>query len=94
MEELLLTVITPGETYGPIPCDSVRVTIPDNAAGTGGGSYGIRPGHISALLVLDAGSLQAFSAGRSVFTAQCGCGFASVEHNRITAVTEDCRKGE
>lgn len=94
MDELLLTVITPQETYGPLPCESVRVTIPDNAAGTGGGSYGIRRGHVQALLALDAGALRAFSAEQPVFSAHCGCGFASVEKNRITVVTEDCRIGE
>ena len=89
MCKLTLKIATPNGAHDPILCDSIRLTVCDDLSGRGGGSYGIRPGHAKALLSLDQGSIKAFLSDRCVLTGHSGTGFATVEQNTVTVVTED-----
>lgn len=75
-------------------CDSVRLTLADDENGRGGGSYGVRYGHAKAVLLLGKGALSAYSGGELVMSAECSDGFARVEDNIVTVVTEKCREEE
>ena len=88
-KQLILKIATPNGAHDPILCDSIRLTICDDLDGRGGGSYGIRPGHAKALLSLDQGSIKAFLSDRCVLTGHSGTGFATVEQNTVTVVTEN-----
>lgn len=89
MGELTLNIISPKGVYGPVNCDSVQLTVCDDLNGKGGGSYGIRSGHIESLLTLDKGLIKAFLDGKNILTAKCDCGFATVKNNAVTAVVEN-----
>lgn len=89
MAELMLKIVTPEGAHGPVPCDSIHLTVSDTPQGKSGGSYGIRPGHTKAILTLDAGGITAFLAGEPVLSGRCSRGFATVEQNTVTAVLED-----
>lgn len=89
MGKLTFYIYTPSGVHGPFVCDSVHLTVCDNTSGKGGGSYGIRAGHTKALLSLDKGNIEAFLGGEKVMAAKCGCGFATVENNTVTAVVEE-----
>lgn len=88
MSEMTLKVITPAGTLAPARCDSVHLTVCDDAQGKGGGSYGVRAGHTKALFALDAGPIKAFLDGAPVFSGQAGVGFATVDGGTVTAVVE------
>lgn len=88
MAELMFHIVTPKKSYGPYLCDSVRLTICDDANDQGGGSCGIRKGHAKSLMTLDAGSVMGLHAGETVVEGQCGLGFATVDGNSVTAVVE------
>ena len=88
MGKLILKIVTPHGSRDPIRCDSVRLTICDNLNGRGGGSYGIRAGHAKTLLTLDKGVIRAFQSGQEVLAGESGIGFATVEQNTVTVVTE------
>jgi len=94
MSELTLTVVTPDRAYSPLRCDSVHLTVCDNEKGRGGGSCGIRPGHIDALFALEPGPLTASLNGQKLLTARCGGGFATVSRNRVTVVTDTYSENE
>ena len=89
MNHLTLSIVTPNGTYGPLLCDSIRLTICDDLGGKGGGNYGIRPGHAKALLSLDKGVLKAFLAEEAVLTGTSGVGFVTVDQNVVTVATEE-----
>lgn len=89
MSELTLNIVSPKGVFGPVYCDSVQLTVCDDLKGKGGGSYGIRSGHIESLLTLDKGIIKAFLEGKNILTAKCDCGFATVKNNTVTAVVED-----
>ena len=88
MGKLILNIVTPGGARDPIECDSVHLTICDDLSGKGGGSYGVRAGHAKALFSLDKGAVKALLSGQSVLTGESGMGFATVERNTVTVVTE------
>ena len=88
MSELILNIVTPNGARDPIRCDSVHLTICDDLSGRGGGSYGVRAGHAKSLLSLDKGIIKAFLSGQNVLTGESGVGFATVERNTVTVVTE------
>ena len=89
MSKLILNIVTPNGIRGPIRCDSVRLTICDDLSGRGGGSYGIRAGHADSLLSLDKGVIKAFLSEQNVLTGESDVGFATVERNAVTVVTEN-----
>lgn len=89
MGTLTLKIVTPQGSQPPVACDSLRLTLCDGENGLGGGSYGIRSGHAKALLALAAsGPVTALAAGKTVLAGRCGGGFASVEGDAVTVVTE------
>ena len=88
MSKLTLKIVTPSGARAPIRCDSVHLTICDDLNGKGGGSCGIRAGHAKSLLTLDQGVIQAFLSGQTVLTGENDIGFATVEQNTVTVVTE------
>lgn len=88
MSKLILNIVTPNGARAPIQCDSVRLTICDDLSGRGGGSYGIRAGHEKSLLPLDQGVIKASLSGQNLLTGRSGAGFATVERNTVTVVTE------
>ena len=88
MSKLILKIVTPNGVHDPIQCDSVRLTICDDLNGKGGGSYGIRAGHAKTLLSLDKGVIKAFRSGQNVLIGESDMGFATVEQNTVTVVTE------
>ena len=94
MSELTLKIVTPKGSMPPVSCDSIRLTVCDDAKGREGGSYGIRTGHTKALLSLDQGEIKAFRKGEEVFSGKGGCGFATVDRNIVTAVMEDFKPAE
>ena len=89
MSELVLKVITPAGSFGPYRCQSVRLNASDDAEGSGGGSCGIRPGHIESLISVEKGPLTAYSGGEVILSAECGNGFATVEDDVVTVVIEE-----
>ena len=88
MAELTLNIVTPKCTYGPFRCDSIHLSVSDDAKGKGGGGCGIRKGHAKALLSLEEGNLKAFHAGETILIGKSGCGFATVDKDVVTAVIE------
>ena len=92
MSELMLNIITPKGSHESVTCDSIHLTICDNADGNSGGSYGIRPGHTKSLLSLDKGSIQAYRSGEIVLTGKSGGGFATIDHDKVTVVVEEFEK--
>ena len=92
MRELVLNVTTPKGTVGPIRCDSVRLTVLDDLKGRSGGSYGIRPGHAKAFFALGNGAVKAFLSGQTVLAGESSGGFATVDRDTVTVVTEDFLK--
>lgn len=92
MSELRLNVVTPDGAYGPYICDAVRLNAEEDSKGRGGGSCGIRPGHIDALFSLETGELTAYLKSEKILTANCGYGIASVSKNVVTVITEDYKE--
>ena len=84
-----LSVITYRGKRPPILCDSVHLNVSDNTQGQNGGSYGIRKGHVKALLSLSEGPLLAFLNGEQILSAKAGNGFASVEGDTVTVVVDN-----
>lgn len=90
MKELSLRIVTPKGELVSLRCDSVRLTVSDDGEGKGGGSLGIRPGHVRAVLSLQPGPLLADLSGTRVLSARCGGGFATVNADCVTVVAEEC----
>ncbi len=88
MGSLTVKIVTARGSQDPVRCNSVHLTLCDDAKGLGGGSYGVRPGHAKALFALADGPVQALSAGKTVLAGRCCGGFAAVEQNTVTIVTE------
>ena len=84
-------IVTPHETIGPLPCDSLKISISDGKNDNAGGSYGIRRGHAEALFALDNGLTEAFSGGKSVFSAETSVGFVKVSRDLVTIVVDSIR---
>ncbi len=88
MGALTLKIVTARGALEPVRCGSVHLTLCDGAKGRGGGSYGVRPGHARALFALDAGPVTALDGGQTVLSGQCAGGFAAVEPDTVTVITE------
>lgn len=85
---LTLKVVTPTGEKEAVTCDSVHLSVQDNGQGKGGGRYGIRSGHVQALLSVAADRVEALQKGKVVLAGQCGNGFATIENNTVTLVVE------
>ncbi len=94
MGKLTFNIVTPDGVIGPIDCDSVHITICDDASGKGGGSYGIRANSAKTLFALDCGEIKALLNGETIILGEGGTGFATVENNTVTAVIESFKKTE
>lgn len=86
MELLTLNILSSAEKREGIECDSVHLVISDTKQGKGGGSYGIRKGHVKALISLGKGDIKAFLSGKEIFSFTVDGGFATVENNIVTCV--------
>lgn len=94
-KQLLLTVICPDGVPERITCDSLHITVKDGEKGTGGGMYGIRPGHAPAIFALAKGKAEALLDGKTVWKRELGEGFAQVGKNGVSLVAEpSVEKGE
>lgn len=84
-----LIIATPKGSEAPVECDSVHLTVRDDAKGKNGGSYGIRRGHAKALFAISGGDCSAFFNNEKIFSAVTGKGFASVDNNVVKLIVED-----
>lgn len=87
-----LVISTPKGTNKPIECDSVHLTIHDDCKGKNGGSYGIRKGHVKALIALEKGKTIALKDNKEIFSAETDTGFATVENDVITMVIDNYKE--
>ncbi len=85
---MLLKLILPDSEERDYHCDSVHLPVADDSKGRGGGQYGIRCGHAKAVIALGNGRLTALNKGESIFSVNVSGGFARVEDNIISLVTE------
>ncbi|MBQ0083590.1 MAG: hypothetical protein KBS52_02340 [Clostridiales bacterium] len=83
-----LIIITPTFPAVKLECDSVHLSVKDGSSGKGGGSYGIRKGHAKAILALEKGKISAYQDGNLLKSFDCEEGFARVEKDSVTVVTE------
>ncbi len=88
VKTLTLKIITPRGTLTELECDSVRLTVMDGEARKGGGSYGIRPGHLRSVYLLDSGDVVAFSGGSELERHTLNGGFATVDSDTVTVISE------
>ena len=86
---LLFRLITPKKELCSIRCDSVILVEKDDAQGRGG-SLGIRPGHLPAVVALaESGPVRAVSGGKNIFAALVRGGFARVNGASVTVLTPE-----
>lgn len=86
---LELKIVSLNKSIDPVKCDSVNLILCDDDMGNGGGSIGIRQGHIKSLLSVAKGKVTAYLDGKEVFSCQTEGGFATVENDIVTVVTEN-----
>ena len=95
MGELTLRVVTAEGAGEAVRCDCVHLTVCDGGNGRGGGSCGIRPGHIRAMFSLaEDGGVAALRGGARIFAGRCAGGFATVVRDEVTVVTERFDTGD
>ena len=85
---LTLKIVSKDGVKVPVECDSVHLRVCDDTNGCGGGSMGIRAGHIRSLISVDRGPVTAYLDGKEIFSRTIDGGFATVENDVITIVTE------
>lgn len=84
---LLFRLITPAKEVCTVRCDSIILCEKDNAEGQGG-SLGIRPGHLPAVVALEEHSaVRAVSGEKTIFEAAVRGGFARVDAGSVTVLT-------
>ncbi len=88
MRRMTLTVLAPDRSMEPLECDSIHIDIHPGEKSKGG-LYGIRPGHIKTIFMLEEGPVQAYLEGQKIFEAHCSKGFASVDNNTVHLLVED-----
>ena len=91
---LTLKIVSKKGTGSAVKCDSVHLVTVDDTTGKGGGRLGIRPGHIKSLISVDEGPVRAYLDGKEIFFAIVGTGFATVENDIVTIVTERMQNAE
>ena len=89
-EGLRFRLLTPeGEVFSCL-CDAVDLTAKDDASGHGGGSLGIRRGHLPAAAALEeGGSLRCVSHGKVVFSCRVRGGFARIGREEVKVLTPE-----
>ncbi|MBQ3048903.1 MAG: hypothetical protein IJC94_03000 [Oscillospiraceae bacterium] len=87
-KQLKLKIVTPAGTVLDVFCNSVRLTLPCDENGSGGGSLGIRPGHLPAMISVGSGRITAFGSDSSkIAEHSVGEGFATVADDVVTVLT-------
>ena len=83
-------LLTPaGEAYSG-SCDYAELTAKDDAGGRGGGSLGIRRGHLPAVVALEEGGrIRVSLEGETIYTARVRGGFARVTREEVTVLTPE-----
>ncbi len=87
MSPLTLKIVTSEGDNQTIACDSVNLWMAPDSKGKGEGSFGIRKGHVEAVIALGNGPLEAHLEGKSVFSARTEGGFATILKDTVTVVT-------
>ena len=89
MEKLLhFLLVTPRGIAYETDCREVRLVAADDAQGRGGGSIGIRFGHMETVVVLQPGKPVQALGGETPFSAVTGGGVARVRSNTVTVLAE------
>ena len=86
---MTLRLLTPTGTTAETACDGVLLMQRDSAEGHGGGLVGIREDHAPAVIALGEGPVIASLGTRTVFRASVAGGFASVQENVVTVITDN-----
>ena len=86
--KLTLKIVSPQGILCELECDSIKLSVSDDKNGEGGGSYGIRKGHINALFALTSGKIEAFEGQQCCFSKDASGGFAEVKNNIVTIVAD------
>ena len=84
---LTLRLLTPRGGRPPCVCDTVRLLLPDDENGRGGGFAGIRRGHTPAVFALAPGPVTALADGKILLRAFTAGGYASVLRDVVTVIT-------
>jgi len=92
-DKLKLRVVTPAGSVlengaAELECEAVRLWIPDDEKGRGGGSIGIHPGHCDCLMALGNGELIAVNGEETLLNKRTNGGFAMVKDGVVTVFTE------
>ncbi len=87
---LRFRLLTPrGEAFTCL-CDSVELTVKDDAQGRGGGSLGVRRGHLPGVAALqEGGRIRVLSGGEAVYAARVRSGFARITREEVTVLTPE-----
>lgn len=80
---LTLTIVTPDGKLPDILCDSITLFVCDTEKGKGGGSYGIRKGHINSVIALGTGDVTAKADGKVIFKESFLGGIAQIKNNTV-----------
>ena len=84
---LTLRIVTPAGLAAQVRSDSIHLTLADDRHGRGGGDIGILRGHARAVLSLGPGPVRARIGTREVYRTVLSGGFARVERDIVTVVT-------
>ena len=87
---LRFRLLTPeGEVFS-CSCDAVDLTAKDNADRRGGGSLGVRRGHLPAVAALEEGGLLRVRAeDKTVFSCRVRGGFARIGRDEVEVLTPE-----
>ena len=89
-EKLVFRLLTPQGERCSCPCDTVDLWAKDDAQGRGGGSMGVRRGHLPAVVALEEGSrVRVVSGEKTVYAARIRGGFARVDRESVTVLTPE-----
>lgn len=86
--ELKLMLTDSGGREVSVGCDSVRLVAMDGTDGRGGGSIGIRQGHIKSVIALEKGDVIAYRSGEIVFSENICGGVAVVDSDTVTILSD------
>ena len=71
-------------------CDAVNLWEREDRQGRGGGSIGVRKGHLPAVIALaEGGTVRAIANGKTIFEAKIRGGFARVDAESVTVLTPE-----
>lgn len=85
---LSLRIITPNGVAAEAACDAVTLPVADGISGEGGGSMGIRRGHVRAMIALAEGVVHARLHGNTVLSIAVESGLASVDRDIVQILAE------